>query len=176
MKERAKRRTVQVHKSVLEGEEVIGRVSFTFDETRLLLGISWQNETCERRDEDLAGRASFRSSRRLLDSRRRDNMMNRLRTVLVSVTAVAVTMMVLGSNARAQSVSTASPQNYLRFLQGLPETKNGISLPIVVAKEGYYGYYGDHEDYGYYGDHGPHGHHGHPGHHGHDKPPATPAR
>ena len=32
-------------------------------------------------------------------------MMNRLRTVLVSVTAVAVAMMVLGSNARAKSVS-----------------------------------------------------------------------
>src|SRR5271157_2896351 len=125
MKERAKRRTVQVHKSVLEGEEVIGRVSFTFDETGLLLGISWQNETCERRDEDLAERAFFQSSRRLLDSRRRDNMMNRLRTVLVSVTAVAVAMMVLGSNARAQSVSTASPQNYLRFLQGLREMKKG---------------------------------------------------
>ena len=52
-------------------------------------------------------------------------MMNRLRTALVSVTAVAVAMMVLGSNARAQSVSTASPQNYLTFLQGLPEMKNG---------------------------------------------------
>ena len=52
-------------------------------------------------------------------------MMNRLRTVLVSVTAVAVTMMVLGSNAQAQSVSTASPQNYLRFLQGLREMKKG---------------------------------------------------
>ena len=138
MKERVKRRTVQVHKSVLEGEEVIGRVSFTFDETRLLLGISWQNETCERRDEDLAGRASFQSSRRLLDSRRRDNMMNRLRTVLVSVTAVAVTMMVLGSNAqaksvskaRARSVSTASQQNYLRFLEKLAkgEIKTGTSL------------------------------------------------
>ena len=54
-------------------------------------------------------------------------MMNRLRTVLVSVTAVAVTMMVLGSNARAQSVSTASPQNYLGFLQGLCEMKKGTS-------------------------------------------------
>ena len=42
-------------------------------------------------------------------------MMNRLRTALVSVTAVAVAMMVLGSNARAGSVSTASPQNYLSF-------------------------------------------------------------
>ena len=73
-------------------------------------------------------------------------MMNRLRTVLVSVTAVAVAMMVLGSNARAQSVSgararsvsnararsvsTASPQKYLRFLEKLAEgeIKTGTSL------------------------------------------------
>ncbi len=33
-------------------------------------------------------------------------MMNRLRTAFVSVTAVAVAMMVLGSNARAQSLSS----------------------------------------------------------------------
>src|SRR5208337_1135609 len=94
-------------------------------ETKHPYGNLCQRETCERRDEDLAERAFFQSSRRLLDSRRRDNMMNRLRTVLVSVTAVAVAMMVLGSNARAQSVSTASPQNYLRFLQGLREMKKG---------------------------------------------------
>src|SRR5208337_741090 len=94
-------------------------------ETKHPYGNLCQRETCERRDEDLAGRASFQSSRRHLDSRRRDNMMNRLRTALVSVTAVAVAMMVLGSNARAQSVSTASPQDYLTFLQGLPEMKNG---------------------------------------------------
>ena len=50
-------------------------------------------------------------------------MINRPRTALVSVAAVAVAMMVLGSNARAQSVSTASPQNYVRFLQGLPEDR-----------------------------------------------------
>ena len=57
-------------------------------------------------------------------------MMNRLRTVLVSVTAVAVAMMVLGSNARAKSVSTASPQKYLRFLERLAEREmeNGTSL------------------------------------------------
>ena len=55
-------------------------------------------------------------------------MMNRLRTALVSVTAVAVAMMVLGSNARAQSVSTASQQNYASFLLRLPEVKTGISL------------------------------------------------
>ncbi len=42
-------------------------------------------------------------------------MMNRLRTALVSVTAVAVAMMVLGSDARAKSVPAASPQNYLSF-------------------------------------------------------------
>ena len=50
-------------------------------------------------------------------------MMNRLRTVFVSVTAVAVSMIVLGSDARAQSVSTASPQKYLRLLQRLAEEK-----------------------------------------------------
>ncbi len=57
-------------------------------------------------------------------------MMNRLRTALVSVTAVAVAMMVLGSNARAGSVSTASAQNYLRFLERLAEGEinNGTSL------------------------------------------------
>ena len=57
-------------------------------------------------------------------------MMNRLRTALVSVTAVAVAMMVLGSNARAGSVSTASPQNYLSFLERLArgEITNGNSL------------------------------------------------
>ena len=57
-------------------------------------------------------------------------MMNRLRTVLVSVTAVAVSMMVLGSNARAKSVPTASQQKYLRFLERLAEREmeNGTSL------------------------------------------------
>ena len=94
------------------------------DETMNIYGNSWQNETCERRDEDLAGRASFLSSRRLLDSHRRDNMMNRIRTALVSVTAVAVAMMVLGSNARAQSVSSlekraSSLENQGKSLVGL---------------------------------------------------------
>ena len=76
------------------------------------------------------GERLTQSSRRLLDSRRRDNMMNRLGTALVSVTAVAVAMMVLGSNARAKSVRTASPQKYVRFLQGLAEgeIKSGTSL------------------------------------------------
>jgi hypothetical protein len=57
-------------------------------------------------------------------------MMNRLRTAFVSVAAVAVTMMVLGSNAQAQSVSTASPQNYLSFLERLAqgEITSGDSL------------------------------------------------
>lgn len=57
-------------------------------------------------------------------------MMNRLRTALVSVTAVAVAMMVLGSNARAKSVPTPSQQKYLRLLERLAEReiKTGISL------------------------------------------------
>jgi hypothetical protein len=57
-------------------------------------------------------------------------MMNRLRTVLVSVTAVAVATMVLGSNARAKSVPTASQQKYLRLLERLAEREmeNGTSL------------------------------------------------
>jgi len=54
-------------------------------------------------------------------------MMNRPRTALLSVTAVAVAMMVLGSDVRAQSVPTASPGNYASFLLGLPGAKNGIS-------------------------------------------------
>jgi len=55
-------------------------------------------------------------------------MMNRLRTVPVSVIAVAVALMVLGSDARARSVSTASQQNYANFLLRLPEAKTGMSL------------------------------------------------
>jgi adenosine deaminase len=56
-------------------------------------------------------------------------MMNRLRTALVSVTAVAVAMMVLGSNARAKSVPSAS-QRYVVVLTRLAqvEIRNGISL------------------------------------------------
>jgi hypothetical protein len=48
----------------------------------------------------------------------------------VSVTAVAVAMMVLGSNARAKSVPTPSQQKYLRLLERLAEgeIKTGISL------------------------------------------------
>ncbi len=57
-------------------------------------------------------------------------MMNRLRTVLVSVAAVAVSMIVLGSDARAKSVPTKSQQKYLRFLERLAEREmeNGTSL------------------------------------------------
>ena len=57
-------------------------------------------------------------------------MINRPRTAFVSVVAVAVAMIVLGSDARAKSVSTASHQKYVRFLQRLAqgEIKNGISL------------------------------------------------
>lgn len=55
-------------------------------------------------------------------------MMNRLRTALVSVAAVTVAMMVLGSNAQAQSVPTATPDNFASFLLGLPAARTGISL------------------------------------------------
>ncbi len=57
-------------------------------------------------------------------------MMNRLRTAFVSVAAVAVSMIVLGSDARAKSVPTASQQKYLRLLERLAEgeIKTGISL------------------------------------------------
>ena len=57
-------------------------------------------------------------------------MINRPRTAFVSVAAVAVSMIVLGSDARAKSVPAASPQKYVRFLQQLAkgEMKNGTSL------------------------------------------------
>ena len=57
-------------------------------------------------------------------------MINRTRTAFVSVAAVAVSMFVLGSDARAKSVSAASPQKYVRYLQQLAkaEVKNGTSL------------------------------------------------
>src|SRR5271166_1988591 len=76
-----------------------------------------RNETCE-------------SSRRLLDSHRRDKMINRTRTAFVSVAAVAVSMFVLGSDARAKSVPAASPQKYVRYLQQLAkgDMKIGTSL------------------------------------------------
>ncbi len=54
-------------------------------------------------------------------------MIKRPRTALLSVAAVAVATIVLGSDARAQAVPTA-PQAYLRFLRGLPSAANGISL------------------------------------------------
>lgn len=54
-------------------------------------------------------------------------MINRPRTALLGVVAVAVVTIVLGSNARAQAVPTA-PQAYLRFLLKLPSAANGIFL------------------------------------------------
>ena len=60
-------------------------------------------------------------------------MMNRLRTVLVSVTAVAVAMMVLGSNARAKSVRTASQQKYLRLLERLAKTERLAKAEIKTG-------------------------------------------
>jgi len=65
-------------------------------------------------------------------------MMNRLRTALVSVTAVAVAMMVLGSNARAKSVPTPSQQKYLRLLERLAEgeIKTGTSLMLRYSSLG----------------------------------------
>ncbi len=54
-------------------------------------------------------------------------MINRPRTALLSVAAVAVATIVCGSSARAQAVYTA-PQDYLRFLRQLPSAANGISL------------------------------------------------
>jgi len=49
------------------------------------------------------------------------------RTTLLSVAAVAVATIVLGSDVRAQAVPT-SPQAYLRFLRKLPSAAKGISL------------------------------------------------
>jgi len=54
-------------------------------------------------------------------------MIKRPRTALLSVAAVAVATIVLGSDARAQAVPTA-PQAYLKFLRGLPSAANAISL------------------------------------------------
>jgi len=54
-------------------------------------------------------------------------MIKRPRTAFLSVAAVAVATIVLGSDARAQAVPTA-PQAYLKFLRGLPSAANGISL------------------------------------------------
>jgi len=57
-------------------------------------------------------------------------MINRTRTAFVSVAAVAVSMFVLGTDARAKSVPAASPQKYVRYLQQLAkgDMKNGTSL------------------------------------------------
>ncbi len=53
-------------------------------------------------------------------------MIKRPRTALVSVVAVAVATIVLGSDARAQ-VPT-EPQAYWKWLRGLPSVGNAISL------------------------------------------------
>ena len=129
MKERVKRRAEQVHEGV-RGGVVIGRVSF--DETRFQYGNSMgiQGKTRLVREETRVSQGE-RLFHRVAVSwipAGETTMMNRQRTVLVSVTAVAVAMMVLGSNAQAQSVPTASPKNYVSFLRGLPEAKTGMSL------------------------------------------------
>jgi hypothetical protein len=49
------------------------------------------------------------------------------RTTLLSVAAVAIAAIVLGSEVRAQAVPTA-PQAYLRFLRKLPSAATAISL------------------------------------------------
>jgi len=55
-------------------------------------------------------------------------MINRPRTAFVSVAAVAVSMFVLGSDARAKSVPSASPKSFMSFLLRLPDARTGISL------------------------------------------------
>jgi len=57
-------------------------------------------------------------------------MINRPRTAFVSIAAVAVSMIVLGTDARAKSGPAASPQKYVRYLEKLAkgEMKNGTSL------------------------------------------------
>jgi len=55
-------------------------------------------------------------------------MINRPQTAFLSVTALMVVTAVLGSDARAQSASTAPAQSYTSFLLGLPAARSGISL------------------------------------------------
>ena len=57
-------------------------------------------------------------------------MINRPRTAFVSIAAVAVSMIVLGTDARAKSGPAASPQKTVRFLESLAarEMKTGKSL------------------------------------------------
>jgi len=55
-------------------------------------------------------------------------MINRPRTAFVSVAAVAVSMIMLGSDARAKSGPAASPKNYMGFLLRLPDARTGMSL------------------------------------------------
>ncbi len=63
-------------------------------------------------------------------------MINRPRTAFVSIAAVAVSMIVLGTDARAKSVPAASPQNYMGFLRRLPDARTGMSLTqTIMSKE-----------------------------------------
>jgi Spy/CpxP family protein refolding chaperone len=63
-------------------------------------------------------------------------MINRPRTAFVSIAAVAVSMIVLGTDARAKSSPAASPQNYMRFLRRLPDARTGMSLTqTIMTKE-----------------------------------------
>ena len=63
-------------------------------------------------------------------------MINRPRTAFVSIAAVAVSMIVLGTDARAKSGPAASPQNYMRFLRRLPDARTGMSLTqTIMSKE-----------------------------------------
>ncbi len=54
-------------------------------------------------------------------------MINRPRTALLSVAAVAFATIVCGSSARAEAVHT-SPQSYLKFLLQLPSAATSMSL------------------------------------------------
>lgn len=55
-------------------------------------------------------------------------MIKRPWTAFLSLTAVTIAMMVFGSDARAQSASTASSQTYANFLLELPAARTGIAL------------------------------------------------
>jgi len=63
-------------------------------------------------------------------------MINRPRTAFVSIAAAAVSMIVLGTDARAKSGPAASPQNYMGFLRRLPDARTGMSLTqTIMSKE-----------------------------------------
>jgi hypothetical protein len=114
-----------------EGGEVIGRVSF--DETRLLLqDFYWGSlgKTRLVREETRVSQCE-RLFHRVAVSwipAGETTMMNRPRTALLRVTAVAVAMMVLGFNAQARSVPAASQQkNYLTFLRQLARAEGQVN-------------------------------------------------